>query len=72
MKNRANETFHSTAAGAANMANSSRVGQLILVTFQRVIRDVTVLHDEAKSIFPNTLIAEEGMVISIEGRKEIL
>lgn len=69
---RANETFHSTAAQAANMANSSRVGQLIIGHFSARYKDVTVLHDEAKSIFPNTLIAEEGMVISIEGRREIL
>jgi ribonuclease Z len=62
---RAKDTFHSTAEQAALIAQSCNAGQLLIGHFSARYKDTTILIDEARSVFPSTLVAEEGMVIKI-------
>lgn len=64
-KERAPETYHSTAAQAATIALKANVKQLVIGHFSARYKDITPLLDEAKSIFANTAAAEDGMVIGI-------
>lgn len=61
---RAKETFHSTASQAANIAKLSNAKQLIIGHFSARYKDVTLLVDQARKIFPNTTAAVEGMQIT--------
>lgn len=60
-KDRAKETHHSTAFDAATIAKKSKVGQLIIGHFSSRYKDTEPLLLEAKSVFVNTLLAEEGL-----------
>jgi ribonuclease Z len=62
---RAKETYHSSAQQAALIARSARVGKLVLGHFSARYPDETVLLNEAKAIFPNTILASERMTISL-------
>ena len=62
---RAVETLHSTATQAAQMAKQAKVGQLVIGHFSSRYDDEQVLLDEAKLIFPNTLLATEGLVLNL-------
>lgn len=53
-------TMHSTAQQAATIANMARVKKLIIGHFSSRYKNVNVLLEEARSVFPNTLAAEEG------------
>jgi len=64
-KTRAKETFHSTAADAANIAQSAKVKKLILGHFSARYNDEKQILKEAKEIYPNTYISKEGMIINI-------
>jgi ribonuclease Z len=61
---RAQETFHSTAAQAAAFAQRCGAKQLLLGHFSARYRETDVLLDEAQAVFPNSHVAEEGMVYS--------
>lgn len=65
MKDRAAETFHTTALQAGMIAKSASVKKLILGHFSARYTDTQPLLDEAKTIFANTEIAEEGTTYSI-------
>lgn len=58
-KEMANEYMHMTATQAAEIAKEANVKQLILTHFSARYRDPEVLGEEARAIFPNTLIAED-------------
>lgn len=60
MSERAKSTFHSTAAQAATIAKKAGVGQLILSHFSSRYKTINHILDEAKEIFPNSKLAEEG------------
>jgi ribonuclease Z len=62
---RAKETYHSSAQQAALIARSAQAGKLILGHFSARYPDETVLLNEAKEIFPNTVLADERMTISL-------
>ncbi|MDR0683355.1 MAG: ribonuclease Z [Dysgonamonadaceae bacterium] len=62
---RAKETYHSSARQAALIAQSAHAGKLILGHFSARYPDETVLLNEAKEIFPNTVLASERMTISM-------
>ena len=62
---RAKTTMHSTAAQAATIARDAHAGQLAIGHFSARIKDEKPLLEEAKSIFPNTLLAREGLNIDI-------
>lgn len=62
---RATETFHSTARQAATIASQAEVGRLLLGHFSARYENLQVLLDEAKEVFPNSLLAEEGKVFTV-------
>lgn len=62
---RAKETFHSTARQAAEIAKKAQVKKLLIGHYSARYEDIQFLQEEAKEIFPNTLLAMEGMKLSI-------
>jgi ribonuclease Z len=66
MQERANETFHSTTREAATIALKANVRKLLIGHFSARYRELDFLLDEAKAIFPNTKLAEEGLIFSVD------
>ena len=62
---RAEQTRHSTASQAATLAKNAGAGQLCIGHFSAAIKDENTLLKEAQDIFPNTILANEGLVINI-------
>jgi ribonuclease Z len=63
---RAKETGHSTAAEAARVALEAKVRRLALTHISsRYNRDASELLAEAKAVFPETVIARDGMTIDV-------
>lgn len=62
---KAHKRYHSTSLEAASVAREAGVKQLILGHFSKRYLDETPLLDEARSIFPNTRLANEGLVIDL-------
>lgn len=62
---RARQTFHSTAAQAAQIALNAGVKELLIGHFSARYLDETDLLNEARAIFPNTLLASDGMQLKI-------
>ncbi len=68
---RAVETGHSTAQEAATIARDAGVRQLVLTHISpRYSRDAPELLAEAKAIFPETVIARDGMTVEVRFRHE--
>ncbi|WP_303011885.1 ribonuclease Z [uncultured Bacteroides sp.] len=65
---RARETFHTTAAQAAQLALDAHVKQLVIGHFSARYEDESVLFQEASAIFPQTILAKENLCIDIDGR----
>ena len=55
--------FHSTAAQAAEVARKVGAKNLILGHYSSRYRDESVLRNEARAIFPATILSNEGMKI---------
>lgn len=66
MANRATETFHSTAAQAATIAQKAQVRRLIIGHFSARYKNLYPLLDEAREVFTNTTLALEGDRFLIE------
>jgi ribonuclease Z len=65
-ESRAKETGHSTAAEAARVASEAGVRQLVLTHISsRYHRDASELLAEAKAVFPETIIARDGMTVEV-------
>ncbi len=65
----AEETKHSTAREAAEIAKRAGVRQLILTHISaRYSKDATSLLEEAKSVFENVMVAEDLMSIEVKYR----
>lgn len=62
---RAEQTRHSTALQAAMQARDAKVEQLCIGHFSASLKDENALLLEAQSVFPNTILANEGLVIRI-------
>jgi ribonuclease Z len=63
---RAKETGHSTAAEAARVALDAGARRLVLTHISsRYNRDASELLAEAKAVFPETVIARDGMTVDI-------
>lgn len=63
---RAAETGHSTAAQAARIAESAGVRRLVLTHISpRYTRDAPELLAEARAVFPETVIARDGLTIEV-------
>lgn len=59
-RSRAIATFHSTSGDAARVAVESGAKELIIGHFSSRYRELDKLYEEAKAVFPATLLAEEG------------
>ena len=62
---RAKETFHTTAAQAAELARAAGAKKLLIGHFSARYEDESILLEEAKGIFPETLLAKEMLCVSI-------
>lgn len=62
---RAEETFHTTALQAAEIALKSNAKKLLIGHFSARYRELEPLLAEAKTLFPNTFLAIEGMTFEI-------
>ncbi|MFC2710631.1 ribonuclease Z [Hoylesella oralis] len=63
---RAKLYYHSTAAQAAAVARDAGVGKLLLGHYSARYEDENVLLDEAKAIFPQSYLSEEGMIFDVK------
>ena len=62
---RAKETFHSTACQAAKLALKAHVKKLAIGHFSARFKDVSILENEAKTVFENVIAVRDGMEIKI-------
>ena len=62
---RAGQTLHTTALQAATLARDAEVGRLCIGHFSASIKDEQALLDEAQAVFPNTVLAREGLVLQV-------
>jgi ribonuclease Z len=60
----AQQTQHSTAQQAATIARGANVDRLILGHYSSRYKNLELFAQEAKSIFPNVILASDGAVIS--------
>lgn len=63
---RAQETCHSTARQAGEMARLAQARRLVIGHFSSRYDDEQPLLAEAQAVFPNTQLAHEGMVIQVD------
>ncbi|WP_372753170.1 ribonuclease Z [Labilibaculum sp.] len=63
---RAKKTYHSTAEQAAKIALEAKVGKLIIGHFSARFENLRGHLKEAKEIFPNTELAEDGKKFSVK------
>ena len=61
----AEEKQHSTSIDAANTALKMNAKKLILTHFSSRYPDVTLLEEEAKQIFPNTIAARDLLILKL-------
>jgi ribonuclease Z len=62
---RARLYYHSTSQQAATVAHDGHVGQLLLGHFSARYENETGILAEARDIFPNSLLAEEGLTVEV-------
>lgn len=62
---RARLYYHSTAAQAAQVARDAAVGKLVLGHFSARYDQEECLLQEAQAVFPNSLLAHEGLVVQV-------
>lgn len=66
MQERAAQTAHSTALEAGKIAAAAEVRQLIIGHYSARYKDLKPFLHEARSVFPNTLLAKEGYVFNLK------
>ena len=64
-QDRAEKYRHSTARQAARLASECHAGQLLIGHYSAHYPDETILLQQAREVFPNTISANEGMKISL-------
>jgi ribonuclease Z len=60
------EKTHCTALQAATIAQKAEVKQLMIGHFSARYDELSLFTDEAKTVFNNTILAEEGTIVEIE------
>ncbi|TBX67579.1 ribonuclease Z [Flavobacterium silvisoli] len=63
---KAEKTMHSTAKEAATIALKANVGQLILGHYSTRYANIELFREEATTIFPNTVLADDGKVFEYD------
>ena len=66
LKDRANQTGHSTSYEAASIANRAGAKNLLIGHFSKRYKDTSVLLEETKHKFTNTIKAESGLEIDFQ------
>lgn len=61
----AKKYWHSTAKEAAMVARDARVGQLLLGHYSSRYEDEHVLLNEAKTVFEQSMLSDEGLVVTL-------
>ncbi|MBR3030230.1 MAG: ribonuclease Z [Bacteroidales bacterium] len=69
MRDLSSEYFHSTAEDAASVAEAAGAKKLVIGHFSSRYPDVNVLLEEARRVFPETYLAEEGMIFDVPVKK---
>jgi ribonuclease Z len=64
-------TLHSTAAQAAMIARKAGARKLIIGHFSSRYRDLSPLLSQARAVFPNTFLAEEGKTFDLPLRRDM-
>jgi ribonuclease Z len=67
---RAEDTFHSTAKQAAEIARISKVKNLLLGHFSSRYVDLSEMLTEAQTVFDNSILSEEGKTYPILSHHE--
>ena len=62
---RAAQTYHSTARQAAQIAAEAKVKKLMIGHYSSRYNELGTLLKEARSVFPNTELADEGKAVSL-------
>lgn len=62
---KATETMHSTATQAATIALKANPTRLLIGHFSARYKDLEPLHEEARRVFANTYLAQEGQTFTI-------
>lgn len=65
-ESKAHDTQHSTAAQAATIAKMANVSKLLLGHFSARYKDLAPILEEAKPIFPNVQLAQEGDEFTVQ------
>lgn len=68
LRGQARQRGHSTALEAAQVAKEAGVGMLVIGHYSKRYPDVTPLLEEARSVFPNTIAANELERITVGSR----
>ena len=66
---RAEDTYHSTATHAAQVAKQANAGKLILGHYSARYRNEELFEEEAKKIFDRVQISAEGLVVKVGSNK---
>lgn len=66
LKERADQTGHSTSFEAASIANSAGAKNLLIGHFSKRYKDTSILLEETKHKFTNTIKAESGLEIDFQ------
>lgn len=65
-KDRARQYWHSTASEAAQVARDAQVGKLLLGHYSARYEDEDTLLREAREVFPESYLSNEGMVVDVK------
>ncbi len=63
LQGKAKKTGHSTTIDAATIAKKARVKKLLIGHFSKRYKNLNKILEETKSIFPNSILASDGMLI---------